>query len=168
MDVQALLTPTNLNVGLGVISLIFILLTYLRTRRMNPSEIEMMLNGRMEGSNYHFEDVALEVQTVRVRKAESTGIRKIIDLLREYPRGDVVVEVALYGNSIETEEPWSESDFADFCEQEGIDAEYQVEETLPQKPQMDAQVDLKLESTEPDTVYNFVRGLVPFVAKSTA
>lgn len=154
---------TLFNSGIGIVSLVIITLTYLRTRRMRPDQLEAQLVRRLNGP-FYLADATIDVRDVRISMAESL-FGRMQNLVKRYPLGWVMVEVALSGPRVTHDRPWNENAFVELCEREEVNPSFFVKpKDASPSPTDEFVVEIRFETTNPDTITYFIRNLVGAVA----
>lgn len=141
--------------AIPVLTLLLVCLTYLRTRRMRPDQIERQIRERFQ-STVSYEDFKMGLGTVTVSADNSSLRKRLENLYRKYPHGTTRVDVTFADTRRFRQASMDDDVFDDFCEELDIEAE-QVKVETRQHSQESLIVDIK--TTDPDDAYRFLRYL---------
>jgi len=147
---------------LGVLNLGFIVLTYLRTKRVKPNELEDMVDRRL--GRKELGDSSVLVRRAVFEPEATSPLKSLLSLWQKYPAGQFIIQAEFPGET--SEPPFSESEFTGLCDHLDIQAVYNVEEEVePQNTTSRGVVlNFHVEETDPRTLDKFVDGLLQLVS----
>jgi|GEM_PF-5912615 len=147
---------------LGVLNLAFIILNYQRTKRVNPNDIEDMVDRRLGKKKDG--DTAVYVRRSVFEPADSGPLKSLLNIGSKYPAGRFVLQVEFEGET--SAPPYSDSEFTRLCDSLGVQATYDVEH----EPDVDVTtgdgtiLNFYVEETDPGVLDEFVEGLLRLVS----
>jgi hypothetical protein len=147
------------SLSLSLLTLLLVTLTYLKMGMFHSIDVEDAIRKRLLTGEWGNSEVRLSVQGVRTRESPSVRDR-LSKFVRKYPEGYVFVELRVRGPDVDPDDPFDERLLQEHAKRYDLEIEYRVQPTYDSRG---AYVQLWLYTLNPDTIYDFFRGLLRVV-----